>query len=95
MKHSEKVLDAFLNCITEPKCLNCPWGKCSEVIQDHVEIPRDLAAEVNTLLQRYRGAEAEIEGGEEIWWFVCGECRKILDPKDKYCRQCGREIIWT
>lgn len=90
---TEKVLDAFSNCITKPKCKNCPWGTCE---QEHetVKIPLDLAVEVNSLLQQHRGVEAEIEGGEEIWWFVCGECRSAIDPKDKFCRECGRKIIW-
>lgn len=42
-----------------------------------------------------RTAEAEMEGGGHTWFFVCGECHTAIDSKDRYCRQCGREIIWT
>lgn len=41
-----------------------------------------------------RTAEAEIEGGGHTWFFVCGECHTAIDTADKYCRQCGREIVW-
>jgi hypothetical protein len=40
-------------------------------------------------------AEAEMEGGGSTWFFVCGECHTAIDSKDKYCRECGRKIIWT
>ena len=42
-----------------------------------------------------RTAEAEMEGGGSTWYFVCGECHTAIDSHDKYCRQCGREIIWA
>lgn len=42
-----------------------------------------------------RQAEAEMEGGGHTWFFVCGECHTAIDTKDKYCRECGREIIWA
>lgn len=42
-----------------------------------------------------RQAEAEMEGGGTTWYFVCGECHTAVDSTDKYCRQCGREIVWT
>ena len=41
-----------------------------------------------------RTAEAEIEGGGQNCFFVCGECHTILDTKDKFCRECGRKIVW-
>ena len=45
--------------------------------------------------QDEKTAEAEIEGdGRNVWWFVCGECHTAIDEKDKYCRECGRRLIW-
>ena len=38
-------------------------------------------------------AEVEIDGGG-TYWFVCGECRTAVGSKDKYCRECGRRLIW-
>ena len=39
--------------------------------------------------------EPEIEGdARATWWYVCGECHTAIDRCDKYCRQCGRVILW-
>lgn len=46
MSDRERVLDAFRNCITEPKCKDCPWTECSTLDNGCVEIPRDLALAV-------------------------------------------------
>lgn len=37
---------------------------------------------------------AEMEGGGANWFFVCGECRGLLGTNDKYCRNCGRKVVW-
>ena len=47
------------------------------------------------ILKELESSEAEMEGGGTSWWFVCGECHTAIDPKDKYCRECGRKIKWT
>lgn len=40
-------------------------------------------------------AEIEIEGdGRTFWWYVCGECHTVIGRNDKYCRECGRRIVW-
>lgn len=46
MNERDRVLDAFRNCITEPKCKDCPWTECSTLDNGSVEIPRDLALAV-------------------------------------------------
>ena len=38
---------------------------------------------------------AEIEGGNQTYYFVCGECHSAIDSKDRFCRQCGIEISWV
>lgn len=38
--------------------------------------------------------KAELEGGGSSWWHVCGECHGAIDSGDRYCRYCGRELIW-
>lgn len=45
--------------------------------------------------ERITPAEAEIEGGGSSWFYVCGECHGAINPKDKYCRHCGRPVEWT
>ena len=38
--------------------------------------------------------EPELEGGGHSWYWVCGECRKIISDRYKYCPGCGRKIKW-
>ena len=47
----EKVFEAFRNCITEPKCRDCPWEQCEQFNQKKVEIPVTLALDVINLLK--------------------------------------------
>ena len=28
------------------------------------------------------------------WWYICGACNTAIDPKDKYCRVCGKRVKW-
>ena len=49
------------------------------------------AAEV---LGKQMPVPAEIEGGKDSWFYVCGDCHGQIDPKDKYSRHCGRWITW-
>lgn len=46
MTEHDRVLDAFRNCITEPKCKDCPWTECETIGHSTIEIPRDLALAV-------------------------------------------------
>lgn len=46
MTERNRVLDAFRNCITEPKCKDCPWAECETIGKSTIEIPRDLALAV-------------------------------------------------
>ena len=48
---SDRVFDAFRNCISEPKCRNCPWKECEEMGNKKVEIPADLALAVMNRLK--------------------------------------------
>lgn len=60
-----------------------------------VVISADTATDILAVLLKEKSAEAEMEGDANTWWFACGECHGAIDPKDKYCRECGRKIIWT
>ena len=46
----DKVFDAFRNCITEPKCRDCPWETCEEFHQTK-KIPLDLCLDILKLLK--------------------------------------------
>lgn len=32
--------------------------------------------------------------GGETHWYVCGKCKALINPGDKYCHECGREVKW-
>ena len=51
MTDREKVFEAFRNCITEPKCRDCPWEQCEQFNQKKVTIPVTLALDVINLLK--------------------------------------------
>ena len=38
--------------------------------------------------------KAELEGGGSNWWNVCGDCHTAISTGDRFCRQCGRPLIW-
>lgn len=46
-------------------------------------------------LLKEQTTKPEIEGdARSTWWYVCEECHTAIDRCDKYCRQCGRFILW-
>ena len=46
MTESERIFDALRNCVTIPKCRDCPWAECEIFNHEKVEIPKDLALAV-------------------------------------------------
>ena len=64
MPDREKVFDALRNCITEPKCKDCPWETCEEFHQTKT-IPLDLCLDILKLLkeQDKQIKELELEKG--------------------------------
>ena len=95
----EKVFDAFRNCITEPKCKDCPWETCEEFHQTK-KIPLDLCLDILELLKEQEAVEPkkESDGNPEMWaswWYVCGNCGEGIDWHDRYCWHCGRAVKWN
>ena len=90
----DRVLEAFRNCITDPKCKNCQRKECVELKNKKIEIPADLAltaeALIVELMKKQQPVEIEREGDNHCWWFVCEECHGMVDDNDSYCRHCGR-----
>ena len=96
MPDSEKVFDAFRNCITEPKCKDCPWEQCEQFNQKKVSIPATLALDVLNLLKEQEAVEPEVEVLNEIdKLYKCPKCHKhFFYEKQKYCDQCGQAVKW-
>ena len=98
MTERDRVLDAFRNCITEPKCKGCPWTECKTLGNATIEIPRDLALAVMRELVAQEPVEPTIGGDADgpcrNWWHQCGKCKEAIDYHDKYCRNCGQAVKW-
>ena len=94
MPDREKVFEAFRNCITEPKCRDCPWEQCEQFNQKKVEIPVTLALDVINLLKEKEAVEPTID---EYGNKRCGSCghklQSIADP-DLFCCKCGKPVLW-
>lgn len=39
--------------------------------------------------------EREHSGSGTTWWNVCGNCKTAINPNDKFCHECGREVKWN
>lgn len=50
MPDREKVFDAIRNCITEPKCRDCPWDDCERFDCKRVDVPVSLMLDALKLL---------------------------------------------
>lgn len=55
------IISAFRNCITEPKCRDCPRKECElpHSAKDYVRIPKSLAMDVNNLIIRLMNGTEE------------------------------------
>ena len=97
MTERDRVLDAFRNCITEPKCKDCPWTECAIIGNDTIEIPRDLALAVmrELVAQEPVGPVFDAGDGKTIGQFLCGKCHaKIGFGHPHFCWYCGRAVKW-
>ena len=65
MADKEKVFDAIRNCITEPKCRDCPWDDCERFDCKRVNVPVSLMLDALKLLkeqaEKIRSLERTIE----------------------------------
>lgn len=75
MADREKVFDAIRNCITEPKCKDCPWEDCEKVGCKRVTVPVTLMLDVLKLLKEQ---EAEIRQLRLALDIVKGTCKGIV-----------------
>lgn len=58
-----------------------------------------LNAEVERLTGLLKEQEAvkperEHSGGGTTWWNVCGNCKTAINPNDKFCHECGKQVKW-
>ena len=83
----EKVFDAFRNCITEPKCRDCPWETCEEFHQTK-KIPLDLCLDILKLLKEQEPRVMKLEDVKAFEWDYCYLEEERL-PGKEYRSVCG------
>ena len=83
MPDKEKVIEALVKARTAEENYK---PQCAYFSFQFIEVLIDLLKDQET--------DAEIEGGGRDWWYVCGECRAVIDSSDSYCSKCGRRIRW-
>ena len=93
----EKVFDAFRNCITEPKCKDCPWETCEEFHQAK-NIPLDLCLDILKLLKEQEAVEPYSMNAERTYG-ICPKCGKFVFrysnvEENHYCGICGQAVKW-
>lgn len=66
------------------------WEKYKDDWNDHV-CDRKTRPEYCPLKEQ-EPVEIELEGGGSSWWYVCEECRGMIDKYDNFCKHCGRRI---
>ena len=86
----EKVIKGLEHCINHDgrDCPSCPYchGDCVD----------DLCADALALLKQepVKPIRAEAEDMPDVTWYVCPVCRIAIDYHDRFCRHCGRELVW-
>ena len=75
MPDLEKVFDAIRNCITEPKCKDCPWDDCERFDCKRVNVPVTLLLDALKLLK------------EQDAIVRCKDCKYCTIAADKKWRQ--------
>ena len=87
----EKVFDAFRNCITEPKCKDCPWEDCERFECKRTDIPISLGLDILKLLKEQEAVEPK--------QVVRKQCKKEHDDgsieyfAEWYCPHCNMLIL--
>ena len=51
-----------------------------------------LSRAIDTVMEHFKPAEIEIEGGGRSWWHVCEDCHGAVDTSDLYCKHCGKPL---
>lgn len=99
MTERDRIIDAFRNCITIPKCKDCPWNECDTLNNRCIEIPADLALAVMRELAAQKpvgGIRDAINAVEEVSAVDAAPMvhGRWVEEKDRlshwHCSECGK-----
>ena len=62
----DKLFEALRNCITEQKCMDCPWEECERFDCKKTEIPVLLGLDILELLKETCGFEGGCNQHEQV-----------------------------
>ena len=94
MVDREKVFDALRNCVTEPKCKDCPWEDCEKIGCKRVTVPVTLLLDTLKLLKNEPLPVLNVEKCG-IYFGDCPHCGKRVTKKNtSYCPYCGKAVKW-
>lgn len=52
-------------------------------------------AKQESTLEETSWTTTDIDGGGHSWWYVCTECRYVLDWHCEICPNCKRRVNWN
>lgn len=91
MTEREKVIKGLECCIKhdpddKPRCNECPYdGACLN----------RLKYDALALLQAQGAVKVKIKCNTGMThWYACGACDASVDRGDRFCRRCGRVLVW-
>lgn len=95
MLNLDDTIKAFQCCIQKPPdCGNCPeqgpgFGiECRNDVKAHVLLWLKAKEPMNAIVV-LNGIDRS--GG---WWYQCPNCKMEIEPRDKYCKNCGQGVKW-
>lgn len=88
MPDREKVFDALRNCVTEPKCRDCPWEECERFDCKKVSVPANLLLDALKLLKEQEARVMTLDEVKSFDWDYCYLEEVRLSGKE-YRAVCG------
>ena len=83
-----EALECCEFCDDNPDCQRCPMMKDDRCVVK-------LKDEIRGMILGCEDAKVKTKCNTGLtWWFVCTECDESVSPGDKFCRRCGRRLVW-
>lgn len=93
MADREKVFDALRNCVTEPKCKDCPWEDCEQIGCKRVTVPVTLLLDTLKLLKEQQKQRFFVDSDGKITPLPIqkrGHWKQVEEGfTDMMCSECG------
>ena len=99
MVDREKVINGLKACIVQNpddhrNCNKCPYkrrGITNEPCFNGLMIGAlELLKELEPVAPKIYSTGSALKVATS--WYACGSCGKSIDPQDKFCRHCGKEV---